>query len=82
VVTHGDVGAVGIGVAALGDLVADGRFDAAEVLLGDEVDHTSNRVGAVGGAGAAGQHVGALDQRKRDVVEVDRADEVGRHDAR
>ena len=56
--------------------------DAGEIALGDEVDDARHRVRAVGGAGAAGQHVDAIDQRQRDVVEIDAPSRFGGHDAR
>ena len=58
-------------------LLVHTEIDAGEVLLGDEVDDTGHGVGAVGRRGAAGQDVDAVDQRKRDVVQVDAAARVG-----
>ena len=43
---------------------------ALEMGVHDEVDDTRDRVGAVRGRGAAGQHVDALDHGRRDLVDV------------
>src|SRR3546814_18377006 len=61
-------------------LFRGGDFKTREVALGDEVDDAGDRVGAIGGHRRAGQRVDALDQRERDVVEVDSAVDVRRRD--
>ena len=75
------IGAEDVAVALLGDLLAGGHLDAREIAAGDEVDHARHRVGAVGHRRAAGQRVDALDQRQRNVVEVDAADRARGNDA-
>src|SRR3546814_13910898 len=62
-------------------LFRGGDFKTREVALGDEVDDAGDRVGAIGGHRRAGQRVDALDQRERDVVEVDSAVDVRRSEA-
>ena len=52
---HRDVGAEGVTVALLRDLVRQVDVEASEVAAGDEVDNARNGVGAVGGRGAAGR---------------------------
>src|SRR3546814_4978455 len=68
-------------VALFGQLFRGGDFKTREVALGDEVDDAGDRVGAIGGHRRAGQRVDALDQRERDVVEVDSAVDVRRSEA-
>ena len=50
------------------DLALD--LEAIELGVEDEVDDTGDGVGAVDGGGAAGQHFDALDDRRRDAVDV------------
>src|SRR6185437_8382613 len=57
-------------VPVLADLVVD--LDAFEVLLQHEVDDAGDGVRSVYGGRAAGEHVDALDQLQRDLVEVRR----------
>ena len=45
-------------------------LDALVVRVEDKVDHARDRVGAVHRGRAAGEHVGALDERRRDLVDV------------
>ena len=52
----------------LAELVVE--LNALEVVNHHEVDNTGDRVGTVGGGGAAGQHFNALDQGRRDLVDV------------
>ena len=56
--------------------------DSGEILVHDEVDDARDRVRAVGRRRAAGQHFDALDQRRRDEVEIGgRAVGIARHQA-
>ena len=43
-----------------------------EIALGDEVHHSGDRIRAVHRRGAGGNHIDALDQRRRDDIDVDR----------
>ena len=49
------------------------------ILARDEVDHARDRVGTVDGRRAFAQHFDALDCRKRDLLQVDRAAVEGVH---
>ncbi len=53
--------------------VGDVALEARETLVENQVDHASHRIGAVGGRSAAGHHVDAADQLRRQQVEVDAA---------
>ena len=56
--------------------------EAIELRVEDEVDDTGDRVGAVDGGRAAGQHFDALDDRRRDTVDVgDGEARIARHEA-
>ena len=61
---------LGIAVAAVDQLVAGGGLEAREIPAGDEVHHAGDGVGAVGGGGAVGQHLDALQRDGRDHVHV------------
>ena len=43
-----------------------------EIALGDEVHDSGHRIRAVHGRGAGGNHIDALDKRRRDDIDVDR----------
>ncbi len=58
------------------------ELHALEVVVHDEVDDTGNRVGAVGGRGAAREHFDPLHQRGWNVVHVGGAVAVDRRIAR
>ena len=74
VTTDGQVRAVVVAVAPAGDLLRTRDIDTTEILLGDEVDHARNRIGTVCGAGSAGERFDPVDQRQRNIVQVDPAD--------
>ena len=56
-------------------------LDPADLVFEDEVGHAGHGVGAVGGRGAAGDHLEAVDQQGRDHVGVDAVAGVVRHHA-
>ena len=79
--TERQVAAEVTAIAAPGDLVGGRRLDTLEIVARDEVDDAGDRIGTVGGGRAAGQRIDPLDQRERNVVEIDAAIEIGRRDA-
>ena len=62
-----------LGVVALitGEAVVGAHFPAVIVLLEDDVDHTTDGIGAVNGRGAVFQHFDVVDRRGRDHIQVD-----------
>ena len=78
--TDGQIGTENVAVAFFGDLLGDIGFDTSEVTLGDEVDNTGDRVRTISGRSTTGQNVGTLDNRQRDVVKIDAAGCVSRHE--
>src|SRR4029078_3803061 len=78
---EGQVAADVVTVAALGDLVGNRQLHAREDVARDEVDAARDRVRTIGRARAAGQHVDAVDEGQRDIVQVDAAGKVDRDDA-
>src|SRR5690606_2531748 len=64
------VNLIGIAVASFVEAVVARNLNALEVLLQDEVDDARDRVRTVNGRTAAGHHVHALDQSRRNSVEV------------
>ena len=64
--------AIVVAVGPVDQTIACGRFQAFEVLAGDEVDHAADRVGAVGRRGAVLQHLDPADRGHRDEVGVGR----------
>ena len=64
-------GAILLGVATAGNAELGAAADAVVGLLGDDVDHAGDRVGAVAGRCAVAQHVDPLDDVVGDRVEVD-----------
>ena len=73
VAADGDIEAVQLRIALFGLFAVEVQRDAFEVILEDEVHDAGKRVGTVNSGCTAGQHLNALDQRRRDVVDVDRA---------
>jgi len=67
----GDAGRALAGTALLGAAGVGAQLQAPEVLAGDEVDHATDRVGAIKRRGAVEQDLDALDGRGRDVVQID-----------
>src|SRR3546814_5722054 len=69
------------------DLDADraAEVETLDFLLGDDVDHTRDRVGAIGRRRTVAQHLDAVDDGVRDGVEVDEValavirERIGRH---
>src|SRR5690606_5841876 len=69
-------------LAVLVELVHAGAgrdLQALELPVENEVGYTAEGIGAVGGGGAAGNHVHGTDQCRRDIVDVHRATPVRRH---
>ena len=62
----------GIAVAVLVEAVLAVEPDALEIIIHDEVDDTGHGVGPVDRGGAAGEDFNALDQSRRDQVEIGR----------
>ena len=59
---------VAVAVLVLAKLII--QLDALEVINHQEVDHAGDRIRPVGGRGAAGQHLNALDQRAWNLVDI------------
>lgn len=68
-------------IAALRDRILRGRFKPFEIVLELEIDDAGNRIRAVNRRSAAGDHFDALDQLRRDLVDVDRPVLNARNDA-
>ena len=62
-----------ITIATRGLAVTHGSLGTVKTLLGDDVDHAGDRIGAVDGRSAVLEHFHALDQRHRNHVQIDRA---------
>src|SRR3546814_20487717 len=73
------------GIAALRDADRAAEVETLDFLLGDDVDHTRDRVGAIGRRRTVAQHLDAVDDGVRDGVEVDEValavirERIGRH---
>jgi len=80
VAAHQQADILGFTVVAVGDAVLGVDFDAVEVLLQAEVDDAGDGVRTVGGGFTAGHDFDALNQARRNGVQVDRAVRVGRRD--
>jgi hypothetical protein len=72
----GEIAAVG--AAVLGARDRGVQRDRIQILLGDDVDHTSHGVRAVDGRSAVLQHLDAVNDRIRQGVQVGRADRAAR----
>jgi len=72
----------GLAVVAIGgDATLNIGLEAFKLLVGDEVHHAADGVGAIGGRGAAGDHVHAVDQQLGKFTDVGDAGDVGAHHA-
>ncbi len=72
---------LGLGVAAFGAAALDLALQPHEAVVEHHVDHAGHRVRAIGGRGAAGDHVHPVDQSGGDHVGVDGAEGGGGHEA-
>ena len=68
--TPGQIGSLVFAVRAIEGTPTDVDLRALEVLLGDDVDHAGNGIGAIQRRGAVFQHFDVIDNRHRDGVEV------------
>ena len=79
--TGGEVSTQGVAVTLFSDLLRERSFKAREVTLGDKVHNTRDSVGTISGRRTTGQHVNALNQGQRNVVQVETASQVSRNNA-
>ena len=81
-VAAGEAEVVVLAVLLLRDARGVFRLDPFELAVQHEVDDARDGVGTIGRRGAAGDDVDALDERRREVVDVDAAVGVSRGHAR
>src|SRR3546814_18637403 len=70
-IAPGHVDALFAGIAALRDADRAAEVETLDFLLGDDVDHTRDRVGAIGRRRTVAQPLAAAGDGVRDGVEVD-----------
>ncbi len=81
IAAEGDISVVARPIASLGDAVLAADFDAVEVVAQAEVHHAGDGVRTVNRRCAASDDVDAVDQERRDGVEIDDLRRIEEHRA-